>query len=62
MAPGLEDEQAADAVETRESVSALVEDRGSTRAFRAAGDDPKWLAAGVVVDGLDPHPVDPAGC
>jgi hypothetical protein len=53
MPARLEDEQAANVVEVFGRIPALLEDRRAIERRHAAGDDPKRLAGGVVVDRLD---------
>jgi hypothetical protein len=48
----LEHEEAADVVEPAGRVATALEDRAALRYGRPAGDDPKRLTAGVVVDGV----------
>jgi hypothetical protein len=51
----LVDEQPPHVVEPLERIATLLEDRRAAQRLDAARDDPERLAAGVVVDGLDPH-------
>ena len=53
VAARLVDEQPADVVEPLERVAASLEDRRAPERLDAAGDDPKRLATGVVVDRPD---------
>ena len=53
----LEDEEPADVVEALSRVAPPLEDRRALERRDAGGDDAERLAAGVVVDRLDPHRV-----
>jgi hypothetical protein len=53
VAAWLVDQELADVVEAFHRIASRFQDRSSPGHLHPAGDDPKGLAAGVVVDGVD---------